>query len=603
MKKILNFGVILFLIIATIFYLEKKEVRADNVNILTLGDSVTHGYPYIGTSNTYPAKLQVMIDENFGTGHTVVNRGVSGYRADQVLSDLQTEGWLATDNPAFVLLKVGGNDLAQGIDDAGDVAPVIDQTVAEVQDIVDLINGHTNPDGSTPQIILSAFIPNNLAGWVSTLVVGLYNIDLKSEDNLTGYDVYFETNWDDFYDSGTGQADTSLMADNSHPNVQGYEIMAANWYQELSSLLPQVTSEDEEDSGDDNDDTDDFDDSSDTDGTDGSGNGSDDSSDGSIPSSADIEPRIITTSGPGEVTRLQAYSRHGEALGNEISDIFPDNYKGGAGIVPIDANNNGLKDQIVVFAIDNGGPQARVFGLRENNEMYFMGQMFLFDSTIRDGLSITSGDFDNDGYDDDIASCLTGDRKPTVKIYKDVIGVDNWEKTAEFDALFSNVGCNLGTFQYDSNEDEILVAPNHGPEDPELSIYTSSGNLRERFLAYGEGVINGLTPSGIGDRIYTTSNNGTSHVRVFDKSGNPKNFWWAYDNMNVVGDFKNVSGDIDLDGRDEILISPIGANGPHILAYEPSGTWRTWPNFFAFGDETLRNGVGIAVIDNFHGVN
>ena len=232
-----------------------------------------------------------------------------------------------------------------------------------------------------------------------------------------------------------------------------------------------------------------------------------------------------------------------------------------------------------------------------------MGQMFLFDSNIRDGLSVISGDFDYDGYHDDIASCLTGNRKPTIRVYKDAIGVDNWEKIAEFDALFGNVGCNLGAFQYDSNSDEILVFPNHGPENPELFIYTASGDLRERFLAYGKGVTSGLTPSGIGNRIYTTPNNGTSHIRVFDKSGNPKNFWWAYNNINVKGDFRNVVGDIDLDGQEEILISPIGANGSQVLAFEPSGKWCIWPNFFAFGDETLRNGVGIAVIDNFHGVN
>ena len=127
--------------------------------------------------------------------------------------------------------------------------------------------------------------------------------------------------------------------------------------------------------------------------------------------------------------------------------------------------------------------------------------------------------------------------------------------------------------------------------------------------AYGPGVINGLTPSGIEDRIYVTPNNGTSHVQAFDLNGQVKNFWWAYDlqdsrgNYVVRGDFKNVSGDIDLDGKDEILISPIGANGPQILAFETTGKWRTWPNFFAFDDEKLRNGVGIAVIENWHGEN
>ena len=115
----------------------------------------------------------------------------------------------------------------------------------------------------------------------------------------------------------------------------------------LSPLLPQVASEDSEDN------TDDSSDSNDTDNS-----NLDDSGD-SIPSPVNIEPRILTTSGPGEVTRMQAYSRYGEALGNEINNIFPTNYLGGTGIVAIDANNNGLKDQIVIFATNNGGPHNR----------------------------------------------------------------------------------------------------------------------------------------------------------------------------------------------------------------------------------------------------
>ncbi|MFA6946543.1 MAG: M4 family metallopeptidase [Pedobacter sp.] len=315
-----------------------------------------------------------------------------------------------------------------------------------------------------------------------------------------------------------------------------------------------------------------------------------------------IDPKILTTSGPGEITRLQAYDRQGNAIGSEIQDIFPDSYLGGAGIIPIDANNNGIKDQMVVFASNNGGPQARVFGLKEDGSMSFLGQMFVFDSSIRDGLSMTSGDFDGDGYQDDVAACLTGDRTPNVKIYKDATGIDNWEKIGDFTAPFSSVGCNVGTFQYDNGPLEILVAPNHGPADPYVYIFTVGGTLKEYFPAYGEGVTNGLTPSGIEDRIYTTPNNGSSHIMAYDRNGNRKNFWWAYEE-HVRGDFKNVPGDIDLDGKDEILISPIGSNGPQVLAFEPTGKWRTWPNFFAFGDETLRNGVGIAVIDNFHGLN
>jgi len=368
--------------------------------------------------------------------------------------------------------------------------------------------------------------------------------------------------------------------------------------------------------GDDSDDSNDSDDSDDDDSSDDSDDTSDDSSDDtsddssstedtasrSTESGITISPKIITTSGPGEVTRAQVYDRKGNVVGDEITGLFPDSYTGGAGIVPIDANQNGIKDQALIFAINNGGPQARVIGIKQDKTISNLGQQFVFDSSIRDGLSATSGDFDGDGYSDDAAFCLTGDRAPIVRIYTDIFGIDNWNLYREFRAPFGNVGCNLGTFQYDSGGDDLLVTPNHGPASPNVYIYWVNGTLQKQFVAYPSGVQSGLSSTGIGERIYTTPNNGSSQINVFDREGTRKNFWWAYAE-HIRGNYTNVAGDIDLDGIAELLVSPIGSNGPQVLAYEPSGKWRTWPNFFAFGDETLRNGVGIAVIDNYHGVN
>ncbi len=348
--------------------------------------------------------------------------------------------------------------------------------------------------------------------------------------------------------------------------------------------------------GNSSDDSDDSDDSSDDSSSD------EDTASRTTESGATISPKIITTSGPGEVTRAQVYDRKGVATGDVITGLFPDSYAGGAGVVSIDSNNNGVKDQALIFAIHNGGPQARVIGIKEDKTISYLGQQFVFDSNIRDGLSATSGDFDNDGYQDDAAFCLTGNRVPIVRVYTDVRGIDNWNLAHEFSAPFGNVGCNLGTFQYDSGGNDLLVTPNHGMASPNVYIYWINGTLQKQFAAYGAGVQSGLTASGIQDRIYTTPNNGSSQINVFDREGNRKNFWWAYQE-HIRGDYTNVAGDIDLDGIDELLVSPIGSNGPQVLAYEPSGKWRTWPNFFAFGDETLRNGVGIAVIDNYHGVN
>ena len=142
-----------------------------------LGDSITNGYPYSGTEHTYPAQLQARLDEAYSAdSYEVINHGVDGYRADQVLADLQDHNWLAED-PDLVLLMVGG------------------------------------------------------------AVISLYNSRLESD--LTGVHLWITSNWDDFYDTATGQARESLMHDSVHPNADGYLVMAENWFGAIESLVQQ----------------------------------------------------------------------------------------------------------------------------------------------------------------------------------------------------------------------------------------------------------------------------------------------------------------------------------------------------------------------------
>jgi len=214
-------ALILILLIAGMAALTVSVSGDDATVVSCLGDSITEGIPYSGTENTYPARLQVMLDGAYGSGDfEVINHGVGGWRADQVRD--HTQGWMEQDDPDYVLLLVGGNDLAQ--------LQTIESTVAEVQEIVNIVKAHTNPDGSHPKIIVSAILPN-LISEAATWWVSLYNDSLESD--LTGVDLWFTSNWDDFYDPATGMADASLMADLVHPNVEGYILVAENWFQVL----------------------------------------------------------------------------------------------------------------------------------------------------------------------------------------------------------------------------------------------------------------------------------------------------------------------------------------------------------------------------------
>lgn len=191
-------------------------------------------------SSPIPARLLVMLEAAHGSGSfDVINHGVDGYRADQILADLQDLNWMAED-PDFVLLMVRRNDLGQEVlPDLSNLFEVIDQTVAEVQAIVDVVTSHTNADGSHPQIIVSAFPPNRISGVGGSAVVALYNSTLES--NLTGMNLWITDNWGDLYDPTTGQARESLMSDTVHPNAEGYIVIAENWFEAIETLLPAPT--------------------------------------------------------------------------------------------------------------------------------------------------------------------------------------------------------------------------------------------------------------------------------------------------------------------------------------------------------------------------
>ena len=87
---------------------------------------------------------------------------------------------------------------------------------------------------------------------------------------------------------------------------------------------------------------------------------------------AALDAHIVATTGPGETSQLRVYDTHGNPEGNLISNLFPASYKGGAGVVAIDSKNTGMKQQVAVFALSDGGPQVRILGLKANGEVFFL---------------------------------------------------------------------------------------------------------------------------------------------------------------------------------------------------------------------------------------
>ena len=206
-------------------------------SVACLGDSLTHGYPYADTPSTYPHQLGAMLDSDYGPGaFSITNQGQDGYRADQLLSSLQNQDLLG-ENADVALLLIGGNDLAQEtLPDGSNLEQVLEDTVSEVQSIIDLLREHRNADGTRPTILLSTYTPSQ--DFWQCLSLAAYNEELRSA--LQGVDLLLTENWDDLFDTQTGRARAELMADALHPNGEGYLAMAENWLAAIKTVMPTV---------------------------------------------------------------------------------------------------------------------------------------------------------------------------------------------------------------------------------------------------------------------------------------------------------------------------------------------------------------------------
>lgn len=121
---------------------------------------------------------------------------------------------------------IGGNDLAAA-ETVPEFMQIAQETVEEVQDYVDLIKAHVNPDGYPPEVIVSSF-PPNLLGVLANWGIEYYNTLLYNQ--LTGIDLFFYDNFDNLYNSTSGEAKSEWMYDLVHPNDAGYMVVAENWH-------------------------------------------------------------------------------------------------------------------------------------------------------------------------------------------------------------------------------------------------------------------------------------------------------------------------------------------------------------------------------------
>ncbi len=150
-----------------------------------------------------------------------------------------------------------------------------------------------------------------------------------------------------------------------------------------------------------------------------------------------------------------------------------------------------------------------------------------------------------------------------------------------------------------NKEIRLLFAPSSGMAS-EIKIADFKGNIINEFLAYGEVFKGGAYVSagdvdGDGDEeiVSGAGYGGGPQIRIFDNTGKVEGQFFAYD-KNFRGGVHLAVGDVDGDGIDEIIAGAGKTGGPHVRIFNNQGDLLR--QFFAY-DKNFRGGVQVAVGD------
>lgn len=140
---------------------------------------------------------------------------------------------------------------------------------------------------------------------------------------------------------------------------------------------------------------------------------------------------------------------------------------------------------------------------------------------------------------------------------------------------------------------------------PEVRIFDVDGSLLNSFNAYDENFWGGVNVAvgdidgdGRSEIITSTRNGGIPTIKVFDPEGN--NLGWDFDayDSKFRGGINIAVGDIEGDGLSEIAVAPMSGGAPHVRIFglRDGSIIPTTESFMAYA-ETFRGGIAISIGD------
>jgi glucose/arabinose dehydrogenase len=252
-------------------------------------------------------------------------------------------------------------------------------------------------------------------------------------------------------------------------------------------------------------------------------------------------------------------------------------FQGGVRTATGDINGDGI-DDIITAAGPGAGPHVKAFDGVTGAELR---SFFAFDPTFSGGLNVASGDINNDGFDDIVVSVasLAG---PHVKVFDGVTGAELRSFFAYAQGMTQGVTVTSGDFNNDG-VDDIATGTGFGAA-PHVKIFdgTTLAELASYF-AYSTSYLGGvfvaagdISGDGVADLI-TSAAIGVPHIEVF--SGTTSNLLSSFFATTPAETGARVAA-VDLNGDAflDLLVGNSAGAGPTMTIFDGNSLVSGSPN-------------------------